>query len=40
MGTGFEKDRVAWENGLPPYKHPGFAGAVISLPTSIISRSG
>ncbi len=30
MDTGFEKDRVARENGLPPYKHPGCAGRPLS----------
>ncbi len=30
MGEGEEKNRVAWENGLPAYQHPGRAGQLLS----------
>ncbi len=30
MDTGNDKDRVAWENGLPAYQHPGRIGQLLS----------
>ena len=30
MDTGDDEDRVAWENGLPAYQHPGRPGQLLS----------
>jgi hypothetical protein len=30
MNTGDDRDRVAWENGLPAYQHPGRIGQLLS----------
>lgn len=30
MDTGDDQDRIAWENGLPAYQHPGRTGQLLS----------